>query len=342
MPLDPNLRAFEIDERLVGDCLDAFLTDRLRRYERELVRRWIGQGLVRVNGEPGQPKYRLALGDRVEVHLPADADRQAPLLAPEDVLHRDDAFLILDAPPSPTAGSERPGSAASFLGGILSPFELSSAPERPRAEEWPSREGSGLLIAPRTAAIRPGLEAALCAPGAEVVWLALVEGEPEYEGGKIELSIGPHPKDAYRMRFDRGGEAAVTEFEVQERFRGYCLLALRPRSSSPHQLRVHCAGIRLPLAVDPLYGHRSALFLSEVKSGYKKKYGIEERPLLARLPLHASAVAFAHPTTGAPLAVRAPLAKDLDRVLKALRRHRPPRRRNPGSAPGGTPPATPA
>ena len=55
-----------------------------------------------------------------------------------------------------------------------------------------------------------------------------------------------------------------------------------------HQLRVHLAWAGFPLAVDPTYGRRSALALSEIKPGYRHKPGRAELPLIDRLTLHAS------------------------------------------------------
>jgi 23S rRNA pseudouridine955/2504/2580 synthase/23S rRNA pseudouridine1911/1915/1917 synthase len=59
-------------------------------------------------------------------------------------------------------------------------------------------------------------------------------------------------------------------------------------------------------------------------SSFKKKFNLskkeeEERPLLSRLALHASRVAFIN-LQGDSMSVEAPLAKDLEATLKQLRK----------------------
>ena len=76
------------------------------------------------------------------------------------------------------------------------------------------------------------------------------------------------------------------------------------------------------MLADPLYGDGRPLLLSEFKRGYKRPAaGEAERPLLARLALHAEQLAFAHPLTGAAVTVAAPLPGDFELALKMLRRH---------------------
>jgi 23S rRNA pseudouridine955/2504/2580 synthase len=79
--------------------------------------------------------------------------------------------------------------------------------------------------------------------------------------------------------------------------------------------------------VDPLYGHRDAMLLSELKRGYRPKPGAVERPLIDRLTLHAHTICF--PDTGEgsnqSITVEAPLPKDYSRVCTQLSKVRPPK-----------------
>ena len=82
----------------------------------------------------------------------------------------------------------------------------------------------------------------------------------------------------------------------------------------------------MPLAVDPFYGRRSALLLSEIKPDYRAKRGRPERPLIDRLTLHAREVAFPRLDGGGELRVEAPLPKDFERTLNQVSKVRAPRR----------------
>lgn len=73
-----------------------------------------------------------------------------------------------------------------------------------------------------------------------------------------------------------------------------------------HQVRRHLKHLSHPIVGDVNYGK------GDVNRHYRARYG------LYRLALHAHLVAFAHPTTGARLVVRAPLPADFAAVLAAL------------------------
>jgi 23S rRNA pseudouridine1911/1915/1917 synthase len=75
--------------------------------------------------------------------------------------------------------------------------------------------------------------------------------------------------------------------------------------------------------VDPDYGGRERLNLSELKPGYKFKKDLPERPILGRLSLHAAGIRLRHPVSGETIAVEAPLPKDFSLALKYLRKYRP-------------------
>ena len=163
-------------------------------------------------------------------------------------------------------------------------------------------------------------------------YLAIVEGEyplAEGESDLIELPIAPDSRRTGLMQVDDRGKPARTEVRVRERFSGFSLLECRPLTGRTHQLRVHLSSTGFPLVVDPLYGRRSGLMLSEFKYNYRPKRGYSERPLLGRLALHAESIEFSS-DPGAPeerQRVESTVPKDLTRVLKQLAKVRPPRRR---------------
>lgn len=57
--------------------------------------------------------------------------------------------------------------------------------------------------------------------------------------------------------------------------------------------------------------------MSQLKRKYKPKAGAEERPLLSRPALHVASVTLADP----PVTIAAPWPKDLEVVLKYLRKY---------------------
>jgi len=141
---------------------------------------------------------------------------------------------------------------------------------------------------------------------------------------QIDLALGVHDTDPERMRVAsrRGGKPSVTDFRVLESFGRFVLLECVPSSGSRHQIRVHLAAIGAPVLNDPLYGDpEELLLLSGLKRRYKGRD--EEKPLIARLALHANELTFLHPATREPKTIAAPLPHDFEVALKYLRKFRP-------------------
>lgn len=152
----------------------------------------------------------------------------------------------------------------------------------------------------------------------------------------VEVSLGEDERQPGRMRVfkGRGGKECLTEFRTLERFRGasrpgasaatYAFVECHPLTGRTHQLRVHLAAAGAPILNDPFYGDPSILLkLSDFKRGYKGRE--EEKPLLARLGLHASELTLKHPTTREPFTIQAPLPHEFEVTLKYLRKFAVPR-----------------
>lgn len=141
-----------------------------------------------------------------------------------------------------------------------------------------------------------------------------------------ELALGEDELRPGRMRVfkRRGGKPCITTFQTLERFhdrrgRAFAWVECTPLTGRTHQIRVHLAAAGAPILADPFYGVPGIeLRLSDLKRGYKGRD--EERPLVARLALHAAALVVNHPATREPVRIEAPIPHDLDVALRHLRR----------------------
>ena len=147
------------------------------------------------------------------------------------------------------------------------------------------------------------------------------------EAFTVDLALGDDDAHPGRMRVfrKRGGKECVTEFRTLERFGGgragasFAFVECRPLTGRTHQLRVHLAAAGAPILNDPFYGTPDVVLrLSDLKRRYKGRD--EEKPLIARLALHASELTIAHPVTREPLTLRAPLPHEFEVALKYLRK----------------------
>ncbi len=152
------------------------------------------------------------------------------------------------------------------------------------------RPVSGVVCFARTSKAASRLSAQMRARQVEKVYVAVVQGAPEGEAGRISL---PLRKDRRRnlVTVDGGpaGKEAHTCWELLARRSCSSLLLLRPETGRPHQLRCHCAAMGLPILGDVKYGAR------------------RDEALSGRIALHALALVVAHPVARLPLALVSPL-----------------------------------
>jgi 23S rRNA (uracil1939-C5)-methyltransferase len=82
------------------------------------------------------------------------------------------------------------------------------------------------------------------------------------------------------------------------------VLRVEPEQEQTHQIRRHLAGLGHPVLGDARYGHAPS------NRYFEEKFGLD-RPFL-----HCARLELAHPRTGAPLLLEAPLAGDLAAVAE--------------------------
>ena len=128
---------------------------------------------------------------------------------------------------------------------------------------------------------------------------ALVVGNWD-KAGRVSLSLA---RDRQKQTVSASGKQAVSEFKVIQGFQNYTLMSILLKTGRTHQIRVHAAHSRHPIAGDRKYGDFS-------DNQTLAKLGLD------RLFLHAERLAFSwHNKT---LSFETPLPDDLRRVLVQL------------------------
>jgi 23S rRNA pseudouridine1911/1915/1917 synthase len=115
------------------------------------------------------------------------------------------------------------------------------------------------------------------------------------------------------MAVVEGAREARTRYRVLERFRAHTHCEIELETGRTHQIRVHMAHIRAPLVGDPVYGGRPRL---PPRPSDELRAALQA---LRRQALHATRLAFTHPTSGEELRFESPLAGDLRALLDLLR-----------------------
>ncbi len=240
------------------------------------------------------------------------------------ILHEDEAIVAVE---KPAGVASIPGRAetTSVIEALAQQIQLpwtGTLDPRLRVVHRLDKDTSGVLLFAKTLAAQRFLSEQFQNNRIEKEYLALVAGRPGEDEGSIDAPIAVHPTSTKRMTVvKRGGRRALTDWKVEKRFRGFALLRMFPRTGKTHQIRVHLAHVGLPLAIDPLYGAGGqAIYLSQFKRDYRPTRGEDERPLIARLTLHAEKLTFVHPG-GTSVTIESPPPKDMRALLNQLSKH---------------------
>jgi 23S rRNA pseudouridine1911/1915/1917 synthase len=154
-------------------------------------------------------------------------------------------------------------------------------------------------------------------------YTAITAGVLDRDSDYIEGRIGHHPHDRVKMAVsdeEEDSKEACSYYEVVERFRGFTLCRINPRTGRTHQIRVHLASVGCPVLADKIYGGRDCLRLSDLVPGMT---GDADDVLMPRQALHASRLRFYHPRLRTLIEAEAPLPPEFQKTLAGLRQHRP-------------------
>jgi 23S rRNA pseudouridine1911/1915/1917 synthase len=323
----------EEDDR--GLPLDEFLAAQFPRWTKGYLRGLIRDGLVSIDGQPEiVASTRLHANALVGIDLPEEGEAARPQIRtsahPEiRVLYEDAAIWVIDKPAGIAVEPERwDREGAHIAGAVLDHLERGLGegqrlPFRPRVVHRIDKGTSGVLCFAKNLEAERSLRQQFEEGKVGKRYLAIVDGEVPPEGGTVDLPIGPDAKRDGRMRVDRSGtgKRAHTRYELARAYRGYSLVGAYPLTGRTHQIRVHLAARGFPLVVDPLYGRREELLLSEFKPGYVRSKRHKERPLIARLTLHAASLAMCSPAAG-EVVIESDPPKDFAATLTQLARWR--------------------
>ena len=151
-------------------------------------------------------------------------------------------------------------------------------------------------------------------------YIAIVNGRPLWKEEECNLPLVPNGNKKHMTIIDKyRGKKSFTRFRVLCSAGTYSILEALPETGRTHQIRVHAAALGFPVVCDTIYGNGKPVLLSAFKRNWRGD-PLEERPLLARLGLHAAELhipaGIFSPAGGLKLC--APLAKDMAALIKQM------------------------
>ncbi len=252
-------------------------------FSREFIQKMILTGQITVkNCVKVKAHYKVKPSDEVSVQV---KKKEPVSLKAEDIplviVYEDQDLAVIDKPVGLVVHPAPGNDTHTLVNAILFHFkDLSDInPLRPGIVHRLDKDTSGLLVIAKNNPAHLALAEQFARHSIKRKYVALVNGEMEFNENIIELPIGRHPYKRKDMAVGFGANTkyAKTFYRVLMRKNGMTLVELEPFTGRTHQLRVHLAYLKHPIMGDPKYGRNNKF---------------------TRLALHAKYLGFVHPRTG--------------------------------------------
>ena len=301
-----------VGDEAAGQRIDNFLLRTLKGVPKSHVYRILRSGEVRLNRGRVGPDARLAPGDVVRVPplrtAAAPARRPAPVRPfKPPIVFEDEHLIAVDKP----AGLAVHGGSGIALGLIE---QLRATRPQARFLELVhrlDRETSGVLLIAKKRSALTELHRQLRDGEVDKRYLVLVRGPWTHAKRVVDVPLHKFAtrEGERRVRVEEAGRPAVTIFRRERTWPAHdpplALLEAELETGRTHQIRVHLAHLGHALAGDGKYGD-FAWNRALARGG------------LRRMFLHARRMTFAHPSSGEPTTIEAPLPGELEQFLAKL------------------------
>jgi len=245
---------------------------------------------------------------------PTSANHRAPKPAKPEIVHTDDAIVLVNKP-----AGVWPREGIFDVPGVFDMFEGEPGDLH---QIYPlEMEVSGLALYARSEAIAEKLVSAFDNGEARVYYHCIVGISMFTEEGVLQSKIDDRAVRDSGLFGICDYDAHQTDWKKLDGFVGFALLECSPQQRTPLQVRKHLGDNQMHLAVDPLTGGGRELLLSSFKKGYRKSKRRPERPLIQRPSLNLQRVTFPHPESGDIVNAEAEPPKDFRATLNQLDRY---------------------
>jgi 23S rRNA pseudouridine1911/1915/1917 synthase len=291
-----------VPAELGGMRFDQALARLFPQYSRNRLQVWLKSGHITVQGRALAASDPVSGGERVVLEPPRQPDATAPRAQrmPLKVVHEDAELIVIDKPAGLVV---HPGAGVpdrTLLNALLAHAPQLAAVPRGGIVHRLDKDTTGLLVVAKTVSAQANLVKQLASRTMRRVYLAVVQGDPP-ASGVIDAPVGRDPRARTRMAVTHRGKPSRTTYRVLERFGRAALVECRLDTGRTHQIRVHFQHIRHPLLGDTVYRRGT-------------RHGVS----FPRQALHAAELSLLHPRNQQPMTWRAPLPRDMKRLLEEL------------------------
>lgn len=259
----PEMLFFTITQEFDNERIDKVISQVFEDISRSTAQKLIEQNNVTVDGRIINKKYKVNLGEKIELTPPKLKEINVqPQQIKLDILFEDDDLLVVNKPKGmvvhPAVGNldntlvnallfHCDGKLSDINGGI-----------RPGILHRIDKDTSGLLIVAKNNDSHIELAKQIKEHSFTREYRAVVHGNIKTDSGTINAPIGRSKKDRKKMTVTtENSKNAITHYEVIERFCGYTYLKIMLETGRTHQIRVHMAKRGNPVAGDIVYGQKN-------------------------------------------------------------------------------------
>ena len=303
-----------IPNRMIGNRLDASLSEMLPDYSRSKITSWIKSGDALINYNTFKPKDKVNGTEIVCLTLnQRQTNDWAAEKIPLNIVYEDEDIIIVNKQfglvTHPGAGNWT----GTLANALLNYDPALSSLDRAGIVHRLDKNTSGLMVIARNEKSQKYLVEQLQSHSVAREYSAIVYGHM-IAGGTIDEPIGRDSKDRIKQAVSLSGKKAITHYRAIDRFKSHTHVKAILETGRTHQIRVHLSYAGHPLIGDPTYGGRAR---------FPKKASEELKEALVnfkRQALHSKKLTLTHPISGELMSWKAPLPDDMLKLLDVLKR----------------------
>ena len=306
-------QSIKVPNELGNKRFDQIAAQLFPDFSRARLQAWIRDGVLTVDGETRKPKDKLVGDELLEINVVTQAEGEwLPEVMDLDVVYEDDHIMIINKPMNMVVHPAAGNLTGTLLNGLL--HHCPALQDIPRAGivHRLDKDTTGLMVVAKTLKAQNHIVNQLQTREMGREYEAIVQGTMT-GGGSVKEPMARHPKDRTKMAVHPTGKDAITHYRILDKFPCHTHVRVKLETGRTHQIRVHMAHIKHPLAGDQTYGGRVRL---------PKGVSTVLRDVLRDFPrqaLHAKRLELHHPDTEELMSWEVPLPDDFNELLAALK-----------------------
>src|SRR5271166_5762746 len=236
-PSGARVLDLSVKRKVEGSRLDQYLVAAFPGFSRSIFQKVIDAGAVLVNDAPAKASYKVRSGDRVRVWLPEPAhDIPVPEDIPLTILYEDEFLAVINKPHDMVvhpAKGHWSGTLVNALQFHFAQLSHEGGDYRPGIVHRLDRDTTGVILVAKEEATHRDLSLQFEHRKVFKEYTALTAGVLDRDSDYIERRIAHHKHDRVKMAVtddEDEGKEACSFYEVVERFRGYTLVRISPRT----------------------------------------------------------------------------------------------------------------